>query len=470
MGSQVAQFILRITGTVVLARLLTPADYGLFGMVAVVVGFAEMFKDAGLSMATVQKDQISHEQISTLFWVNFMISVGLGLCVFVGSPLIAWFYGKPELASITVALSLSFIISGLTIQHQALLQRHMRFGTLASIQVAAQIISLTVTIIMAYLGWRYWSLVGGALSQALVNSLLTFVYCPWIPGRVQRGTGVRDMLKFGSHLTGFNFVNYFARNADNILIGKFIGADALGIYGRAYQLLMMPITMLSAPLSNVAVPALCRLNEERDRLHKYYLHILYLLSLFAGPIAGIAFLVSKEIVIILLGSTWAPVGDVFKYLAIGGLLQPLYNTQAWLHLAVGRSDRVLLWGMVGTPIIVGSFLIGLIWGINGVAFCYSMAIIFTTVGSLSYAGNSAGLSFWKMLSMVFRPILSCVITVVIVAILYSFVQGQSPVTALITKGLAFIVLYGLSLLLMYNGIKPLRDLLAIGQMLSNKNV
>ncbi|MFA7061062.1 MAG: lipopolysaccharide biosynthesis protein [Pedobacter sp.] len=288
MGSQVAQFILRITGTVVLARLLTPADYGLFGMVAVVVGFAEMFKDAGLSMATVQKDQISHEQISTLFWVNFMISVGLGLCVFVGSPLIAWFYGKPELASITVALSLSFIISGLTIQHQALLQRHMRFGTLASIQVAAQIISLTVTIIMAYLGWRYWSLVGGALSQALVNSLLTFVYCPWIPGRVQRGTGVRDMLKFGSHLTGFNFVNYFARNADNILIGKFIGADALGIYGRAYQLLMMPITMLSAPLSNVAVPALCRLNEERDRLHKYYLHILYLLSLFAGPIAGIA--------------------------------------------------------------------------------------------------------------------------------------------------------------------------------------
>jgi len=172
----------------------------------------------------------------------------------------------------------------------------------------------------------------------------------------------------------------------------------------------------------------------------------------------------------LLGSTWAPVGDVFKYLAIGGLLQPLYNTQAWLHLAVGRSDRVLLWGMVGTPIIVGSFLIGLIWGINGVAFCYSMAIIFTTVGSLSYAGNSAGLSFWKMLSMVFRPILSCVITVVIVAILYSFVQGQSPVTALITKGLAFIVLYGLSLLLMYNGIKPLRDLLAIGQMLSNKNV
>jgi len=470
MGAQVAQFILRIGGTVVLARLLTPADYGLVGMVTVVVNFAAMFKDAGLSMATVQKENISHEQISTLFWLNVIISTGLGLCVLAGSPLVAWFYGKPELTAVTAALSLAFILSGLTIQHQALQRRHMRFGTLAGIQITSQFIALTVMIVLAYFGWSYWALVVGALSQALVDSLLTLTFCPWIPGKMQRGTGVRDMLKFGGHLTGFNFVNYFARNADNILIGKFIGAGALGIYDRAYQLLMLPITMLSGPLSNVAVPALCRLNDDRDRLHKYYLHILYLLSLVGGPIAGIAYLASKDIVIILLGPTWAPVGDVFKYLAIGGLLQPLYNTQAWLHLAVGRSDRVLLWGLVGTPIIVGSFLIGLIWGINGVAFCYSLAIIVTTIGSLFYAGNSAGLSFWKMLSVVFRPILSCVASVIVVTLLSVFVKGQNHIVALIAKCLGFVVSYGFFLLLMYNGIKPLRDVGAIGQMLSNKDV
>ena len=149
---------------------------------------------------------------------------------------------------------------------------------------------------------------------------------------------------------------------------------------------MLPITLMSGPLGSVAIPTLCRLNEDRERLHRYYLHILYMLSLLAGPFAGIAFLTSKDIVIIILGSNWAAVGDVFKYLAIGGLLQPLYSTQAWLHIADGRSDRIFLWGVVGTPIIVGSFLIGLLWGINGVAFCYSMAIIVTTVGSLSYAG------------------------------------------------------------------------------------
>lgn len=470
MGAQGAQFILRIAGTAVLARLLTPADYGLVGMVLVVVNFAEMFKDAGLSMATVQKEEITHEQISTLFWFNVLISIVLGLCVFTGSPLIAWFYDKPELAAVTAALSASFILSGLTIQHQALLRRHMRFGTLAGIQIASQVVTMIVTITLACFGWRHWALVGGALAQALFSSLLTFFFCPWLPGGMKKGTGVREMVKFGSHLTGFSFVNYFARNADNILIGKFISADALGIYSRAYQLLMLPITMMSGPLSNVAVPALCRLNGDSDRLHKYYLHILYMLSLAAGPIAGIAFLASKDIVIILLGPNWAPVGDVFKYLAIGGLLQPLYNTQAWLHLAVGRADRVFLWGLVGTPIIVCSFLLGLIWGINGVAFCYSMAIIVTTVGSLSYAGQSAGLSFWKMLSVVFRPILSCVSATIVVTILGMFLDIQTHVASLIFNGAGFVVIYGICLLIMYNGIKPMRDLMAIFQVLTKRKV
>ena len=311
-GAQVVQYILRITGTVVLARLLTPADYGLVGMVTVVVSFAAMFKDAGLSMATVQKEEISHVQISTLFWINILISTGLGLFVLVGSPLVAWFYSKPELTAVTAVLSLSFILSGFTIQHQALQRRHMRFGTLAVIQITSQVIALSVTISMVYFDWSYWALVGGTLTQVLVELLLTITFCPWIPGRMQRGVGVRDMLKFGGYLTGFNFVNYFARNADNILIGKFIGAGALGIYDRAYQLLMLPITMLSGPLSNVAVPALCRLNDDRERLHKYYLHILYLLSLVGGPIAGIAYLASKDIVIILLGPAWSPVGNIWQ--------------------------------------------------------------------------------------------------------------------------------------------------------------
>ena len=277
------------------------------------------------------------------------------------------------------------------------------------------------------------------------------------------------MLKFGGHMTGFNFINYFARNADDILIGKFIGAEALGLYSRAYQLLLLPITMMSSPIGNVAVPALSRLHEDRKRLHKYYLHILYLISLITGPIVGIAFLASNDIIIIMLGPTWAPVSDVFKYLAIGGLLQPLYNTQAWLHLAVGRADRVFIWGLIGTPILIASFLIGLHWGINGVAFCYSMAIIIATFGSLSYAGRSAGLPFREMLLAVFRPLLSCIAAVTFVTILNLFIHSRTHIVSLIIKSSFFIAFYCAFLFSLYNGLKPIRDLKAIWKLLIQNN-
>ncbi|HQG49312.1 MAG TPA: oligosaccharide flippase family protein, partial [Sedimentisphaerales bacterium] len=176
--AQGAQFLLHLAGTMVLARLLTPNDYGLIGMVMVVVQFAAMFKDAGLSMATVQRETISHEQISTLFWINLFISGFLGLCVLISAPWVARFYGKPELTSVTAVLSLSFLFTGLTIQHQALLRRHMRFGVLAVIQIASHVGNLIVTVLLALAGWRYWALVGGTLTTALLGTLLTLLFCP----------------------------------------------------------------------------------------------------------------------------------------------------------------------------------------------------------------------------------------------------------------------------------------------------
>jgi len=218
--------------------------------------------------------------------------------------------------------------------------------------------------------------------------------------------------------------------------------------------------MVSGPLSGVAVPAMSRLAVDRDRLHRYYLRILRMLSLIAGPIAGISYVASNEIVSILLGPRWSPAGEVFKYLAISGLLQPLYNTQAWLHLAVGRSDRVFRWGLIGTPIIVTSFVVGLLWGINGVALCYSMAIIIVSAGSLWYAGRSAGLSFRRILGAVYKPILSCVVAVSITSVLAWFISADSSFAALVGKSVAFLFAYVLALLSFYRGFAFVDDLAA----------
>jgi O-antigen/teichoic acid export membrane protein len=375
-SAQACKFILSTAGTIVLARLLTPKDFGLIAMVAVVIGFADMFKDAGLSMATVQKDRISHEQISTLFWINILISAFLGLCVLAASPLVAKFYGRPELAAVTAALSVSFIISGLMIQHQALLRRHMQFGTLAIIQIASQIITLGATIVLALFGWRYWALVSGTITTALTSTLMTLFFCPWIPGRMKKGTGIRDMLKFGGHLTGFNFVNYFARNLDNILIGKYYGSQSLGLYSKAYSLLMLPLRQINSPISAVAIPVLSRLQNDPEQYRKYYLKAISLMAFITLP--GVMFMIvmSKGIIVLLLGPQWSEASRIFSVLGFAAFLQPIANTTGWLFISQNRTKHMLQWGVVGGILTIISFVIGIPWGAFGVAVSYAVSGIF----------------------------------------------------------------------------------------------
>jgi len=367
MTAQGVQFVLRTSGTVVLARLLTPADFGLIAMVSVVVNFATMFKDAGLSMATVQKDKISHEQISTLFWINVLISVTLGLCVLIGSPLVARFYGKPELATVTVVLSISFILSGMSIQHAALLRRHMRFGSLAIVSIASRVITLAVTVLLALAGWRYWALLGGSLATALSRVILTFFLCPWLPGKMQKGTGVRGMLKFGGHLTGFNFVNYFSRNADNILIGKFIGAEALGLYSKAYQIVYMPLTHIRNPINAVAIPALSSLKGDPERFQRYYGKVVFALAFFSMPVMAFCIMFPEELIRLIFGEQWLVMTDVFRLLAIAGFIQPVTGIRGALLIACGKSKPYLIMGTVAAVLFVTGFCVGIIWGIIGVA-------------------------------------------------------------------------------------------------------
>jgi O-antigen/teichoic acid export membrane protein len=404
MSAQIIQFVLRALGVVVLARLLTPDDYGLIGMVTVVVGFAELFKDCGLSMATIQKDRISHEQISTLFWINILISVFLGICILTISPLIAAFYRRPELKAVTAALSLSFIISGLMIQHQALLRRHMQFGSLAIIQIISQIITIAVTILLAFLGWRYWALVGGTLAASLSGTLMTLFFCPWIPGRMQKGTGVREMLKFGSHLTGFNFVNYFARNADNVLIGRYIGADALGFYSKAYQLFMMPITQVRWPIVNVVMPVFSSLKGQPERYAKYYQRLVDIMVSVTVPLTIYCVIEADFVILSLLGKQWQAAVPVFRILAIAGLLQSISGTAGMVQVSLGFSERYFKWGVISAILFVSSFIIGIPFGIEGVATAYVIANGVNFFPTLFYCFRKSPVTVTLVLKTVFVPI------------------------------------------------------------------
>lgn len=403
MSAQGVSFAINLGRMMILARLLAPADFGIIGMVMVVVGFANMFKDAGLSMATVQKDKINEGQISTLFWCNVVLSVFLGLCVLLSSPLVALFYEKPELTAVTAALSISFLFSGSMIQHQALMRRHMAFKQLAYIQVVTQIFSLVVAAALAGLGWRYWALVGSTIALAVANMTMVFLYCSWIPKRPAKGTGIRDMLKFGGHLTAFNFLNYFIRIFDQAVVGKLAGATELGYYNKAYGLLMMPLNNIKMPITSVLVPAMSRTSIKKPKYAEYYEKANSLVSLMT--MAGVIFLIwnAQKFILFFLGEKWLPAVPIFQGFCIGGVIQPLAGLTGCIAVSAGKPDKLLKWRIASFWIYPLCFVAGY-WflGITGAAIGRSIGLWIAFFPCLYYIAKGTSINFIKLCVLIAR--------------------------------------------------------------------
>ena len=369
--SQAIKFALQLGSTMVLARLLTPGDFGLIAMVTAITGFVAMFKDAGLSMATVQRKDVTHEQVSTLFWINVALSALAMLVIAALAPAIAYFYSEPRLVWITLALAGTMLFGGLTVQHQALLRRQMRFRALAVVEIVTMACGIAVAIAMGLLGFGYWSLVGMAAGAAFTNAVLVWALCDWRPGLVKRGCGAGSMLRFGGGITAFNFLNYFTRNSDNVIIGFALGSGSLGIYSKAYNLLMLPIRQINAPVGSVMVPALSRLQDDPSRYRGAYLKAVSAVAMVGMPIVACAFVLADEAVAILLGQGWEQAASVFRWLAPAALFGTLNVAPGWLCVSLGRARTQLKWAMIWAPTTVLAFIIGVQFGILGVAAAFS---------------------------------------------------------------------------------------------------
>src|SRR5438876_1871370 len=273
LSAQVAKFFLNLVSTMVLARLLTPRDFGLVAMVTTVTGFLRVFKDAGLSIATVQRDRITHAQVSNLFWINLALSIVSSLVVAAMAPVLAWFYRDPRLIGITLLLSTTYLLSGSTVQHQALLKRQMRFKAMAVIEVGALTTGVVVGVVMALLGFRYWSLVASSLSIEAAGFLLTWSISRWRPQLPSRRSGVGPLVRFGANRTASDFITSVARGSDNLLIGRVFGPGPVGLYSRASDLLMRPLEQFLSPINAVFLPALSCLHSQPERHRPTFLRL-----------------------------------------------------------------------------------------------------------------------------------------------------------------------------------------------------
>jgi PST family polysaccharide transporter len=396
-------FVVNILSTMALARLLAPEDFGLLTMAAVVVNLAVLFQNIGLDTATIQAPKINHQQVSTLFWVNVGIGGLLMMLVMACAPLAALFFRRPELTGIVAALGPCFLFSSAMLQHQALLRRRMLFTRLGLVRVVSVMAAAGAAVVVAWLFASYWALVVQRVVQSFLFAAAMWAACPWLPRRPRKTEGVGSMLSFGGHLTGSRFVEYAMRNADNLLIGKQLGGGPLGVYAKAYSLLLLPLRQLNSPFSSVVTPALSRLTSDPPRFVAYYRKALNTLTFLGMPVVVLSAVAAPEIIGVILGDQWAEAVPVFLCLAPAAFAGTSNVATSWVFIAFGRTDRQLRLSVFTFVVGITAMLIGLRGGLLGMACAISAATFLFRPVQLIYCFRGTAVSVRDFLAAVARP-------------------------------------------------------------------
>jgi O-antigen/teichoic acid export membrane protein len=441
-GTQAANFVVRMGSLMILARLLGPRDFGLVGMVTAVIGVFSVFRDFGLSAAAVQRTSVTREQSSTLFWINLVVGACLTLLVLAMAPLVAMFYHEPRLVGVTAVMATGFLFNAAGVQHSAQLERQMRFTTMAYIDVCSLLISTTVGISMAKLGFGYWALVASASTLPLGYSIGVWVMTGWIPGRPQRNTGVRSMMHFGATLTLNGLVTYLANNLDKVLLGRFWGVDALGIYGRAYQLINIPTDNLNFAAGGVAFAALSRVKDEPARLKNYFLKGYALILSLTVPITFTCALYAQDMIRVFLGAKWHSAATVFQYLAPTALGFAILSPLGWLITSLGMVGRGLRMALVFGPLMVVAYAIGLSHGPKGVALSVSGMKLLTVIPLAAWVTHGTVVTLRDILVSISRPLFSGIVAAAAAFTLsFTHVQLLPPIARLAIGLTVFAAIY-----------------------------
>jgi O-antigen/teichoic acid export membrane protein len=373
LAAQIAKILLQLLSVVILARLLTPHDYGLLAIVLVIVGIGEIFRDFGLTTASIQAPVLTTGQRDNLFWINSAIGVVLTAVMFALAWPIEAVTGEAEIFGMVQWLSLLFLLNGLATQHRANLARDLKFKAMAVIDIAAATIALAVAIVAALLGAEYWALVLQQLASGVVVLVGSVLAGRWLPHWYSRASSVRELINFGWNIVATNMLVYVGSQIDTIMVAVKFGTSPLGLYNRAYQLVMTPLGQVRSPTKNVALPVLSRVQEDAPRFNTYVTAAQLLLGYGLGvPLILVAAL-AEPIVRIMLGPQWTEATPILALFAIAGLLTTLSYVGYWVYLSRGLGRQLFRYTIVTTIIKIICIVIGSFYGLVGVAIGFAVA-------------------------------------------------------------------------------------------------
>ncbi|GAB3616251.1 lipopolysaccharide biosynthesis protein [Okibacterium endophyticum] len=402
---QAIKFAIQMTGIMVLARLLSPAEFGLVGMVAAIIGVAAIVADLGFSTAAIQAASISHYQRSNLFWINAGVGLAGGSALALSAGLIASFYGYTQIQPIVWALSAAFFIQSLTPQFTADAARNLRFGLLAIADVLAQFVAVSLAILMAIAGFGVWALVAQTALVPVATLVCLAASSRWVPSFPRR-VPMKSLVHFGVNTFAVQVLNYLSSSIDSVLIGRFLGATQLGYYDRAFQLFKVPIQQAMGPLTRVMLPLLSRHQKDLGVLGQYLRNAQ--LVLMYGVVSVLVFVsaAGTPIVTTILGRDWLPAAQILPIFAVGGVFQVLGYVYYWAFLATGQTSIQLRYAFFTRLLMIALLIGGVQFGLHGVAIAVSLGLAMNWVVLSAIAVPKIGIRVRPLLQATMRPLVT----------------------------------------------------------------
>ena len=460
LGAQGAKFVIKFGSAIVVARLLSPADFGMVAMVSPILGFLSNFNDLGFGQAIVRAPEITKNQLSALFWRNILVSLGLAGLLSLIAPMAAMLYHEPRTTPLLIAMSGTLVVGTLGLVPNSLLKRAMRFGPLSFIDVTSLVVGTVVTIATAAGGFRYWSLVIGQFAASSAGLLLAFIYSRWVPTTTFKAENLGAFMRFGANLTLVNVASYFSMTADNMIVGAVSGKVQLGLYDRSYTLTIGPLNQLLSPVSQISVPLLSRLQDKPELYKTSYNHMLRMALALTMPAMLFCVVTARQLVPLMLGPKWALAAPIFAWVCFGGLIAPLFSSTGWIFTTQNRTSEQMKASVATAFISIASFAIGVHWGAVGVACVSALSFTFIQMPLMLYVMTRKGVI---TLPDVLRTLTPFVIATSLVAIPLYWMRSAGTLPQMIGLLLLSYVLFIILMTLLPGGRDFVKMVRSIGR-------
>jgi PST family polysaccharide transporter len=447
--SQIGRQILQYLTTLILVGLISPDEFGTMAMAVIVIGFLDIFKDLGTGAAIIQIQTPSEELKSSIFWINILIGLVITAIIYYSSPVLASIYNSPEVQPVLKVLSITFFISSFSILQKSLLEKEFHFPKLSTIELISSSVGFSVAIVMAFKGFGVWSLVFQVLVNAIISTVLIWIKSNWRPKFHLRLNDIKTISNFSFNLVGFNIINYFARNGDYFLIGKYLGDRELGHYYLAYRIMLYPIRNITAVISRVLYPSYSQIQNDNAKIGNVFTNTTNAIALFTFPMmAGIG-AVSFIFTDIFFSGTWntESVAYLILILAPVGALQSVISPVGNIYKIKSKTDWMFRWSLFASSLTILGFIIGLRWGVIGVALSYLITNLLLLYPVFRIPFGLIGLSVNHFFKTFVNTIFTTILMVIFIEIISLFISDslatEIKLVLLILSGIIFYILTSL---------------------------